>query len=572
MIQFRSRRRRARMLVYYFILLLHVSRISSHLAKEDDSGSLHNTQDELRRKRKHNASDAEAHLYQSEGSLCVVNDACYSEINLDEVLSEQFRLSQLAHNCRNLRDNCQARADQEDCTNATHMEYMHSYCPKSCHTCWNRTRIVDETTKHSDVLTTKHGVTRRIPVQNVTSWSKNAGTYNVYSQKSRKTSEKEAASSSQGAELNSELEFDRPPHPTMNVTALWTRKDEGRIIDGYGSDLGVPQLLFSGPLRNSILRNIQSAQSYFHDFIMIDNRYRVVREKCRNLNPYCAAWAVVGHCDSDDYYNFMSVQCAPFCETCADFHAESKCPIDYNVPHAWYPGDLNRMFERILQEQAENNNSNVTILSSPTTTNGPWVLQIDDFVSSEEADRLVELGAREGYKRSKDVGNESEDGVASEVVSSGRTSTNAWCEPSTCEFEQVPQQVVSRIESLTGIHRNYSEVFQLLRYEEGQFYKIHHDYIEIDRERIHGVRIITVFLYLNTVEEGGGTNFPYLNLTIMPKKGRAVIWPSVLDDHPHDKDVRTVHQALPVNKGIKYGANAWIRQRHFRVATYDMDC
>jgi hypothetical protein len=39
----------------------------------------------------------------------------------------------------------------------------------------------------------------------------------------------------------------------------------------------------------------------------------------------------------------------------------------------------------------------------------------------------------------------------------------------------------------------------------------HHDYIEHDIERPQGVRILTVFLYLNDVEEGGGTNFPLLN-------------------------------------------------------------
>ena len=55
----------------------------------------------------------------------------------------------------------------------------------------------------------------------------------------------------------------------------------------------------------------------------------------------------------------------------------------------------------------------------------------------------------------------------------------------------------------------------------------------------------------NDVEAGGGTNFPILDLTVMPKKGRVLIWPSVLDDNPNDKDDLTEHQALPVEKGIK---------------------
>lgn len=40
----------------------------------------------------------------------------------------------------------------------------------------------------------------------------------------------------------------------------------------------------------------------------------------------------------------------------------------------------------------------------------------------------------------------------------------------------------------------------------------HHDYIEYHLERAIGVRIVTVFMYLNDVDEGGGTHFPFLNV------------------------------------------------------------
>jgi len=58
---------------------------------------------------------------------------------------------------------------------------------------------------------------------------------------------------------------------------------------------------------------------------------------------------------------------------------------------------------------------------------------------------------------------------------------------------------------------------------------------------------------MNDVEEGGGTHFKDLGITVQPKTGRAVIWPSVLDYNPDRKDPRTNHEALPVIKGIKYG-------------------
>lgn len=72
---------------------------------------------------------------------------------------------------------------------------------------------------------------------------------------------------------------------------------------------------------------------------------------------------------------------------------------------------------------------------------------------------------------------------------------------------------------LTPLHEK-----QLLKYDPGTFYKTHHDYLEHNLDRQCGVRLMTVFLYLNEVEEGGGTEFPRYNITVMPKRGRALIW------------------------------------------------
>lgn len=85
-----------------------------------------------------------------------------------------------------------------------------------------------------------------------------------------------------------------------------------------------------------------------------------------------------------------------------------------------------------------------------------------------------------------------------------RTSKNAWCVEA-CYNDTTTQQVIAKIENVTGIPDTNSEYLQILQYEVGQQYTQHHDYIEYQRDREVGVRLITVFLYLNDVEAGGGT-------------------------------------------------------------------
>ena len=68
------------------------------------------------------------------------------------------------------------------------------------------------------------------------------------------------------------------------------------------------------------------------------------------------------------------------------------------------------------------------------------------------------------------------------------------------------------------------ETFQLLRYDEGQFYRGHYDYIPEQADMPCGARVSTFFLYLNDVEEGGETYFPLIHLKVKPKLGRAVLW------------------------------------------------
>lgn len=91
--------------------------------------------------------------------------------------------------------------------------------------------------------------------------------------------------------------------------------------------------------------------------------------------------------------------------------------------------------------------------------------------------------------------------------------------------------------------------FQILQYDIGQKYNPHHDASERQYILPCGPRILTFFLYLSDVEEGGETAFPGLGISVKPKKGKALLWPSILSDNPSRIDHRTTHEARPVIKG-----------------------
>jgi prolyl 4-hydroxylase len=76
--------------------------------------------------------------------------------------------------------------------------------------------------------------------------------------------------------------------------------------------------------------------------------------------------------------------------------------------------------------------------------------------------------------------------------------------------------------------------------------------------------MLTLFLYLSDVEEGGMTDFPVLNHSVAARAGRAVLWPSVRAHDFNVSDQRTTHEALPVTRGVKYAANAWLHLYDFR--------
>lgn len=290
---------------------------------------------------------------------------------------------------------------------------------------------------------------------------------------------------------------------------------------------------------------------------------------CQDRYSMCPREAQRGECWVNP--GWMIVHC---CKSCNQQGMDAEKLIDPTVrcskqhlnitTPTWKPGDLHDLFVSWATKQ-EFQNFQPRVLSSPqpdvyggqlhpsSTANKraathlppPWVIVFDNFLSDEEADALIAGGEMVGFQRSTDQGKINKLGEQERVVSKTRTSSNAWC---IGECESLPhiQAVTERIENVTRIPRTHYENFQILRYDNNQFYRKHHDTSNQSALKVAGPRILTFFLYLSDVPEGGETYFNELGISVEARKGRALVWPSVRNDDPSRWDQRMYHEAKPV--------------------------
>lgn len=120
------------------------------------------------------------------------------------------------------------------------------------------------------------------------------------------------------------------------------------------------------------------------------------------------------------------------------------------------------------------------------------------------------------------------------------------------------------IAALLGVDPLHGETMQGQRYAPGQQFRAHHDYFfqtESYWERVvadGGQRTWTAMIYLNDVQEGGATWFPQAGIRVSPKRGLLLIWNNMnLDGSPNDL---TLHEGMPVVKGVKYVVTKWFRE------------
>lgn len=125
--------------------------------------------------------------------------------------------------------------------------------------------------------------------------------------------------------------------------------------------------------------------------------------------------------------------------------------------------------------------------------------------------------------------------------------------------------VEMRIAALLGIDPAFGETLQGQRYAVGQQFKPHHDFFYTDQpywpaqEACGGQRTWTAMAFLNDVEAGGQTFFERAGVRITPKRGNLVVWNNL--DLAGEPNSYSLHQGMPVNKGVKYIVTKWFRGR-----------
>jgi len=184
----------------------------------------------------------------------------------------------------------------------------------------------------------------------------------------------------------------------------------------------------------------------------------------------------------------------------------------------------------------------------------PRVVLFGGLLSDDECDELVAL-SRAHVTPSNVVDLDS----GGEKLHADRTSSGAAL---TRGGTPLISRIEQRIAALLNWPVDHGEALQILRYEVGQEYKPHYDYVDPAQPGAApflargGQRVASLVMYLNTPQDGGATNFPDIGLEVAAVKGNAVFFSY---DRPHPS-TKTLHGGMPVRAGEKWVATKWLRE------------
>lgn len=240
-----------------------------------------------------------------------------------------------------------------------------------------------------------------------------------------------------------------------------------------------------------------------------------------------------------------------------EIKAAMKDYIPLNLDHF----DENGMQHRTIDNQDPPMKLRLLHLSPP-------VLAIDNFLTPEECMMIQEVAMPSQDSLSSSGSSISADRRPFQVESktfalaqSTRTSTSWFC-----YFSQVPI-LLAKAHYMLDIPLEQMEEPQIVRYRTGQEFSWHYDEVPSQHLSNGGQRIATLLVYLNTLNEGGGTIFRDLKdrhgnmLTMKPVQGSALLFfPATASGRPDD---RTLHKG-EVAQDEKRIIQMWTHERAYK--------
>ena len=184
------------------------------------------------------------------------------------------------------------------------------------------------------------------------------------------------------------------------------------------------------------------------------------------------------------------------------------------------------------------------------------IIEIPHFLSDFECEQIILLAKNEKLEVSKVY-----DSTDDNIDNSSRKSEQCWL---TDEHHPIIKRLSEKAAELSKTQGNFQEYLQVVSYPTGGKFNAHYDSCNgtdefCERLNKEGFRLVTVLIYLNDNFEGGETVFPKINKTVIPQKGKAVLFYNV--DENGKPIYESLHGGNPVTKGQKFIANKWIRIR-----------
>jgi prolyl 4-hydroxylase len=182
------------------------------------------------------------------------------------------------------------------------------------------------------------------------------------------------------------------------------------------------------------------------------------------------------------------------------------------------------------------------------------IQEIDDFLTHDECNHIIALASNrlidsKVYSSKEDVLN-----------TNARISKQAWLKD---EDDPVIAAISKKVSIMSGIPIENQEELQIVSYPTGGFFNPHYDPCDGDREECSrmngpmGPRVWTYLIYLNDGFDGGETVFPKIEKSVIPKKGKCVIFKSTTPDGAIL--IESFHGGNPVVSGNKWICNKWVR-------------